>query len=299
MISPTKNISTVGLVTPSSPLFPGRIEKSVQYFEAAGFAVNKGVHNSESERFLAGTDEQRASDIMRFYKDDSVDLLVVTGGGAGSIRTLPLLDYDVIRANPKPIIGFSDTTALQCGIYSQTQLISYTGFTCRDVAEFETLNPVIADSLNKCIHRKKYVITGGETLKAGVATGRLIGGNLSCLANLIGTPFQPDFSGCILLLEDVVTEPYVLDGLFSQLYLSGIFEKAAGIIFGRFIKCDANFYPERDGTAIDVIHDWSRKIDAPSIIQFPYGHFDDRNVLPIGSSVTLNATSSELKINFN
>lgn len=298
MLFPNDNYKTIGLITPSSPLFPGRLEKSIEYFEDTGFSVKVGEHNSESDRFLAGTDKQRASDIMSFYKDDSIDLLIVTGGGAGSIRTLPLLDYDVIRSHHKPIIGFSDTTALQCGIYSQTKLINYTGFTCRDIAEFETLNPVITASLNNCIQQRNYVVTGGETLRQGAAVGHLIGGNLSCLANLIGTPFQPDFSGCILLLEDVLTEPYVLDGIFSQFYLSGIFEQISGLVFGTFIECDAKYYPDRDGNADDVIADWSRRINVPTITKFPYGHFDDRNVLPIGAEVALDAETCELKIKF-
>ena len=299
MLATHSSVKTIGLITPSSPLFPGRLKKSVDYFGKAGFSVEVGKHNTKSDRFLAGTDEQRASDIMRFFEEPSVDLIVVTGGGAGSIRTLPLLDIHTIEKNKKPILGFSDTTSLQLGLYSQTNLVSYTGFTCRDIAEFENINPNIASSLNHCLTKTDYSISGGETINPGNVTGILVGGNLSCLCNLIGTPFQPDFKEKILLIEDVASEPYVLDGLFSQLYLSGIFNSISGLIIGQFMKCEAKFYPERDGSAEDVINDWTKKINVPCINQFPYGHFDERHVIPIGVKANLDAKACCVNISFN
>lgn len=138
MINSNHQISpcdTIALITPSSPLFPGRLEASIKYFEDKGYKVKVGKHNKKADRFLAGTDQERAEDIMTFFSDNTVKALIVTGGGAGSIRTLPYLDYSVIKGNPKPIIGFSDTTSLQLGIYHKTGNQSYTGFTCRDVSE--------------------------------------------------------------------------------------------------------------------------------------------------------------------
>ena len=291
--------STIGLITPSSPLFPGRLEASVSFFEGIGCKVKVGKNNTKVDRFLAGTDEERAEDSMMFFKDSEVDALVVTGGGAGSIRTLPLLDYAVIKNNLKPIIGFSDTTSLQLGIYSQTKLQSYTGFTCKDVAEQDSIDPLIEDSLVNCFLRKNYSISGGSTVNTGQVSAALVGGNLQSLCHLIGTRFQPDFKNKILFFEEVHSEPYVIDGMLSQLYLAGIFDDVAGVIIGKFKNCEAKFYPERDGTYDDVINDWCSKIKVPCIKNFPYGHFDSRAVLPIGQLATLDATNCKVTVNFN
>ena len=298
-IKPILPGATIGLITPSSPLFPGRLEAAVAYFEKNGYTVKVGKHNNKSDRFLAGTDEERAEDINNFFSDPDVEVLIVTGGGAGSIRTLPLLDYDMIRKNPKPIIGFSDTTALQLGVYSKTGLNSYTGFTCRDVAEKETLDTLIENSLKNCLLRKNYCITQGNTVNSGQVSAPLIGGNLMCLVNLMGTPYAPNFKDKIFLFEEVWAEPYVVDGLLSQLWLAGVFDEVAGVIIGNFTNCESRIQPERDGTIDDVINDWVKKIKVPCIKNFPYGHSDSRYVIPIGQVITLNATQCKLDVIFD
>lgn len=291
--------ATIALITPSSPLFPGRLEASIKYFEDKGYKVKVGKHNKKADRFLAGTDQERAEDIMAFFSDEEVSALIVTGGGAGSIRTLPYLDYNIIKENPKPIIGFSDTTSLQLGIYRKTDNPSYTGFTCRDVAEKELLDPVIANSLNHCFQRTSYSISQGTLVNPGKVTAPLLGGNLMCLVNLLGTPYAPNFKDTIFLFEEVWAEPYVVDGLLSQLWLAGVFNQVAGVIIGNFTNCESRIYPDRDGTINDVINDWVRKIKAPCIKNFPYGHSDSRTVLPIGQMATLDATNPCLSIDFN
>jgi muramoyltetrapeptide carboxypeptidase len=297
-IKPISNGATIGLITPSSPLFSGRLEASVAYFEKNGYKVKIGKHNTKADRFLAGTDEERAEDIMMFFNDPDVDALVVTGGGAGSVRTLPLLDYDIIKNNPKPIIGFSDTTALQLGIYSKTGLKSYTGFTGRDVALETSLDSVIEDSLTNCLLRKNYSFSAGKTVNAGKVSAPLIGGNLMRTLYLIGTPFQPDFKDKIFFFEEVWCEPYMIDGMLSQLYLAGIFEQISGVVIGTFNHSDAKIYPDRGGTAEEVINDWCKKIKVPCIKDFPYGHFNSRCVLPIGQMATLDAINCKLDVIF-
>lgn len=290
---------TIGLITPSSPLFPGRLPATIQYFEDKGFKVKVGKYNKKVDRFLAGSDQERAEDIMTFFSDDTVKALIVTGGGAGSIRTLPYLDYEMIKAHPKPIIGFSDTTALQLGIYHKTKLHSFTGFTGRDVAKNDSLDPMIENSLNHCLLRTNYGITQGDMVNPGRVSGKLMGGNLGCLVNLMGTPYEPCFKDSLFFFEEVWAEPYVIDGLLSQLWLSGLFDQVAGIVIGNFTNCLAKFHPERDGTMDDVINDWAQKIKVPCIKNFPYGHSDSRYVLPIGQRATLDATQCRLDISFD
>jgi muramoyltetrapeptide carboxypeptidase len=290
---------TIALITPSSPLFPGRLEGTINYFEERGFQVKVGKHNKKIDRFLAGSDQERAEDIMMFFSDPTVKAIVVTGGGAGSIRTLPFLDYDTIKSNPKPIIGFSDTTSLQLGMYAKTGLESFTGFTGKDVVESDFLDPLIADSLDNCLQHRNYVITEGKTVNPGKVTAPLVGGNLMALTSLLGTPYEPCFKNKILFFEEVWAEPYIIDRFISQLWLAGVFDQAAAVIIGRFANCTAKFNPKRDGTIDDLIDDWVKRIEVPCIKNFPYGHFDSRCVLPIGQKASLDAEACRLEIVFN
>lgn len=289
---------TVGLVTPSSPASAERVQASVAFFEQAGLRVKLGSHHDKHDRFLAGSDIERASDLMQHFQDKEVDFLVVTGGGAGSLRVLPYLNFDIIARNKKPLIGFSDTTSLQLGLYAKTQLTSFTGFTCRDIADFEMLDPMIEHSFVSCVQGSPYKVQGASALIAGNVEAPLIGGNLSCLCALMGTPFQPSFAGHILILEDVWAEPFLIDTMLTQLSLAGVFTDVAGIVFGRFYGCEPKHHPERDGAVIDILRDWAAKFYVPTVVDFPYGHINSRIVWPIGGSASLDATTGELKIVF-
>lgn len=292
---PLKAGDTIGLITPSSPMFQGRLESGIAYLEQKGFKVKLGAHLHDSERFLAGRDEDRAKDIMNFFRDGEVKALMATGGGYGSQRLLPLLDYKIIRANPKIITGFSDTTALQLGLLSKTGLSSCSGFVFRDL-DNGALDPLIDKTLLACLTGESYTISEGTPVHPGVIEAPLIGGNLALINALMGTPYQPNYKGCILIIEEAGPEPYQIDCALSQLELAGVFEQISGIIFGQFDQCESRHFPERDGTINDVIQEWSTRIKKPCLINFPYGHADRRCVLPIGKTVRLNANISELTI---
>lgn len=282
--APLKSGDTIGLVTPSSPLVPDAIEAGVQFLEKNGFKVKLGNHIYDSDRFLAGNDIDRAKDLMDFFKDSTVKAIIATRGGQGSQRLLPLLDYDVIRSHPKILIGFSDTTALQLGLLKKTKLVTYTGFTL-------TLQPntLIEQTLMACLFGKSYRITEGIGVCPGIAKGPIVGGNLTLLTTLMGTPFQPEFEGSILLIEDINIEPYNLDRMFSQLDLAGIFNQVAGIIIGQFENSTGKDSNSLEGTVDDVINEWISHFKVPCIKDFPYGHGAKRCVLPIGKDVILNA----------
>lgn len=289
---------TAGIVTPSSPAFPGRVAAMVDFFQSSGVNVKLGLHHDKRDRFLAGTDQQRASDLMRHFLDPEVDFLVVTGGGAGSLRLLPLLDLEVIARHKKPIIGFSDTTSVQLGLYAKTGLISYTGFTGRDVHEFEIIDPIIEQTFVACVLEQNHTIIGATPLIKGTAQGPLVGGNMSCLTALMGTPYQPPFEGHILVLEDVRAEPYVIDTMLTQLYLAGVFDVVAGVVFGQFYGCEPQYHPDRDGSISDVIADWVAKLKVPAVSDFRYGHVNSRSMWPIGVAALLDAANGSLMFSF-
>ena len=287
----------VGIVSPSSPVPEGLIQQSVAYFENLGFVVKIGSSLNRNELFAAGTDEERAADIMGFVKDPEVSVIITTNGGACSIRTLPLLDHDLIKRYSKIIVGYSDATALQLGIYAKTGALSITGFNCSDIKNGVVAKNTWASFLS-CLNQKNYSVSGGDTVFQGRITAPLIGGNLTCLLNLMGTPYQPYFSGKILLIEDVGIEPYLVEGMFSQLYVAGILDCVAGIVIGCFTDCTAKYFDSKNITTEDVIDFWCKRISVPCIKNFPYGHIENRYVLPLGQIVTLDASKCTLDINF-
>lgn len=222
---------TIGLVTPSSPMQTGRLELGIRYLEQRGFKTKVGRHVHDADRFLAGKDSNRAKDVMDFFSDTNIKAIMATGGGYGAQRILPFLDMDLIRANPKWLTGFSDTTALQLGILSQAGIMTCTGFIFRDLDD-GPVDALIEKTLMACLFGETYQINEGVSLIPGVVEGALIGGNLGCLMALMGTPYQPKFENGILLIEEVWSEPYIIDSMLSQLELAGVFKKISGLIWG-------------------------------------------------------------------
>ncbi len=292
---PLKLGDTIGLVTPSSPMQEGRLELGITYLESKGFKVKAGPHVHDADRFLAGKDCDRAKDIMDFFCDESVKAIMATGGGYGAQRILPFLDIDKIRANPKWVTGFSDTTALQLGLLARAGIASCTGFIFRDL-DGQPLDALIEKTLMACLFGESYQINEGTLVISGKAEGSLVGGNLGCLVALMGTPYQPNFKDCVLLIEEVWAEPYKIDSMLSQLELAGVFGQITGLIWGQFERCDAHHFPDRDGTVDDIIDEWSKRVQVPCIKEFPYSHRDRRCVLPIGKKVLLDADTCVLSV---
>lgn len=286
---------TIGLISPSSPLRPGRLELGARYLQSKGFQVKTGKHLHDAERFLAGKDKDRAQDIMDFFQDDSVHAIMATCGGYGSQRLLSFLDFEYIRKHPKLLTGFSDTTALQLALQTQCGLVTASGFTFRDL-EQEGPDPLIDQTLMACLHNQSFSIHEGESAISGKAQGILIGGTLSLLTALMGTPFQPSFQGAILLIEEVFAEPFQVDSMLSQLELAGVFKQISGVILGQFVFCEPKENPERDGSIAEVIAEWVQRIQIPCLINFPYGHGNRRCVLPLGKEVVLNTDEVSLQV---
>jgi muramoyltetrapeptide carboxypeptidase len=290
---------TIGLYAPSSPMLPGRLEAGVPYLEKLGFKVKLGKNIHRTNRFLAGTDQERAQDINDFFKDTEVAAILATGGGYGAQRILPLLDFEAMRANPKPLVGFSDITGLNLALLKKAGLVSYTGFTLADTQRdgaTVTPDPLIETTLMNCLFGKSFEISEGELVQPGRAEGNLIGGNSDLIVALHGTPYQPDYRNCIFLVEEVRLEPYKVDAMLSHLFLLGIFDQVAGVIFGQFEDCRARFFPDRDGTVDDVIDEWSAKVKVPCIKNFPYGHGQRRTCLPVGERIILDADNGKVTI---
>lgn len=282
---------TIGIVSPSSPVLESALEDGISFLKTLGFKIKLSEHVFSSERFLAGKDAERAGDIMECFINPDIKAIIATRGGQGSQRILPFLDYDLIQKNPKPLFGFSDTTALQLGLFKKTGLVSYTGYTL--TSHFDNL---VKTTLSSAMFGKTYNISKGETVKGGNCKGILLGGNLTLLTNLMGTPYFPCFKDSILLLEDVGVTPYNIDGMLSQLALAGIFDEVSGVIFGMFEDCGSPTSQQSDGSVQDVISEWSSQLKIPCIKEFPYGHGNHNSVLPIGQLAHLDADNPSVLI---
>lgn len=277
----------IGLVSPSRSVKPTEITTGVNYLKSLGFEIVFGEHVFDKYRYMAGTAENRAADIMRFYADGDIKAIFATSGGDGSQFILPFLNWEVIKQNPKPFIGFSDTTALHNAIIAKTGQICFTGLTLNYDFRNGCPDRQIDASVKTLLFGEKFTFKGGKKVIGGEAEGVLVGGCLSLFRNLCGTEFMPDMSGKILLIEDVEEPLYKLDLMLQQISQNPGFKRIAGVVFGRFLGCGAR--NKDDGTIDEIISCFCAMLDVPVIKDYPYSHEFTRYALPLGAKVHLNA----------
>ena len=281
MFEPLKHGDTIGIVAPASPVTGERIAHGVAWLEGCGYRVLIGDSIGKRDRFLAGSDRDRADDLVRMFADDSVKAVFTARGGYGSSRTLDLIDWSILKNHPKPFVGFSDTTALQMGMFTRAGIVSLTGFTLGSDAPEGSPPSDLQLDLERALCRGTFEPVGG-LLHDEIAAGTLVGGCLSLLSHLVGTPYLPELAGCILLIEDVGESPYRIDRMLTQLLLSGILARAAGVALGTFCDCTGD---SEDGSVDTVLADFKDRCPCPVIMGVPYGHDPTRRILPIGARV--------------
>ena len=284
----------VGIIAPSVGLQNKDINPTLSYLKSLGLIPVLADNLNKEYRYMAGTDEERAKAINNFFKDTSIKTLFCLRGGAGSTRILPLLDYKLIKQNPKPIIGLSDSTALQNALLQKTHNPSFTGFLPLYDLKNKKIDPITDKSLKSALFADKNVITSGKCLKEGSVQGEIVGGCLSVLLYLCGTPYFPDLTDKILVLDDDDEKTYIIDLKLNQLKQQKNFNKLKAIIFGQFT--DSHIVDPEDGTVEDCINDFAKDLSIPVITDFAYGHIPSRYLVPLGIPVTLNASPKECSI---
>jgi len=296
--------SVIGLISPaSSPEDHTQINNGVKYLEGLGFRVKIGKNAGKQNGYLAGSDEDRAKDLHDMFRDKNVSAIICIRGGYGAFRLLDLIDYKLIKNNPKIFVGFSEITALQIAILQKTGLITFAGPMLAPnfsemISEFTEEYFWRSLSSNKKIGRVKlpdnFKLPG---INKGGASGRIIGGNLAVFAALLGTEFFPDLKNKILLLEDIGEVPYKIDRLMNQLRLAKVFKKISGMILGRFVDCYDHDPSKKTLTLGEVMDSYLHKLSIPIVYTFPHGHVDDMVTIPIGINVKLNATKGFVEFN--
>ena len=290
-----KKVKKVAIVSPSVMLSerPFNSEKWLAYLQE-----DLGLETVLTPTALTGTKletfqaKDKARDIMAAYADNSIDALIAVHGGAAALRVLEYFDFEVIRRHPKPIIGFSDTTSLQFGIFGRTGQAYITGF----LPEYDFRDGRIAaqtdEDLRRVLAGEKFDAVSGVCVHSGVAEGVLIGGNMSTISDLSGTSYYPDLTDKILLLEDECEPAYKLKLMLTQLKYNPTFGGMKGIVFGRFSECSDHV---TQGTVASVVEDFAAQVELPMIRDFDYGHIQGRRVLTCGVKYRLDAASRRLE----
>lgn len=301
---------TLALVAPASPKNEDeQVRAAIEVVQSLGFKVKEGAHLYARNGYLAGSDPQRSADLNAAFADEEVDGIIALCGGYGSPRILPSLDFDTIRANPKALIGYSDITALLNGIHHLAGLVTFHGpmasqaFTPYTLAGFKQ---VLVEGASKLLLGAPPQFEEGEgrvnmthriaRIAGGKAQGRLVGGNLSLMATLCGTPYMPDLAGSILVLEDVGEATYRLDRMLTQLWLNGGLAKCAGIAFGTFTGCTTSASWAKQQTVEEVLVDRCCSLGVPALRGLRIGHVDDQSTLPLGCLAELDADAGTLAL---
>lgn len=298
---------TVGVVAPASPpLEAGAVPRGIGALEAMGLRVRLGPHSLARDGYLAGSDRERAADLMGMFIDPEVRAIICLRGGYGSGRILPLLDYRAIRRHPKILVGYSDITALHLAVNRLAGLVTFHGpMVAGDLGG--GLSAYSAGFLHRALFEPAPLGAVGNppdapspaTIRGGRASGRLVGGNLSLIVAGLGTPHAIETKGKILFLEDVGEEPYRIDRMLNHLRLSGKLGQAIGVVFGECTGCESGgarpVYPGAPDVRAVVTRALA-PLGVPALFGLTIGHGTHKATLPLGVRGTLDSSAGILTI---
>lgn len=298
---------TLAIVAPASaPPDAAAIDKCVEAVRELGFKPKLSRNARKRWGFLAGTDEQRADDLMRAFTDPKVRGILCIRGGYGTSRLLRMLDYDLIRKNPKVLVGYSDLTSLHCALLKKSGLVTFHGPMLNSEFIHEDLPGFTRKSFLETICGSEP--TGSirlgysgkvRTLRGGKTQGALLGGNITLLCATLGTPYLPSFKNKLLFFEDLDEVPYRFDRMLTQLLNAGLLQQVSGIAVGINKDCvdpKAAKAKEFRQTLEHVFRERLLPLGVPVVMDLPFGHVKHNATIPIGVKATLNADAGDLII---
>ncbi|MGA9228367.1 MAG: LD-carboxypeptidase [Mesobacillus sp.] len=291
-----KKGDTVGIIAPASPPNKENLERGLKFFAELGlnYRLGKSLYNEYG--YLAGSDEERLADLHEMFQDDEVKGIICAGGGYGTARIASAIDYKVISRNPKIFWGYSDITFLHTAIRQQTGIVTFHGpMIASDLGKADA-DPISKDQFKQLFQPTELLYTETtselDEMVSGTAVGALVGGNLSLLSSTMGTKFEIDTAGKILLIEDINEEPRAVDRMLNQLFMAGKLQEAAGIIVGDFNNC----VPERELslTLDEVLGHYIKLAGRPALKGFKMGHCSPHIAIPFGTQAQLDTASKTL-----
>lgn len=294
---------TIGVFAPSSPLRNTKIAEGLDYLWRRGFKIVTGQHLYDRHGYLAGTDASRAADLNRLLNDPKIDAILCARGGYGACRLLDHIDWNAAHT-PKIFAGYSDVTTLHLAferrrgwITFHAPMVSAFGTGLAKTAEDSFWQIVGQASPGGCYQTDEANV---QTLCGGKVEGQLAGGCIALLAAAVGTPEQPDFTGRLVLLEDVGEVPYRVDRMLTQLLRAGLLQRAAGFIIGTVSAWDdapEDYQPTLRAMPLDTIwRDHILPLGVPTIVGFPFGHEPNPLTMPLGCRAELDADTATLTL---
>lgn len=289
----------IGIAAPATHDEGQDISAAVDRLEQAGYRVKLMPTVTGSYGFFAGTDEERARDVNALFHDDDVKAILCLNGGYGSARILDKLDYDYIAAHPKLVIGFSDVTALQIALWEKCRLVTANGPLMVTLGGSDAYTAgQFFQGLTTDAWQGPLALPAGRkltTVVPGQAEGPIVGGNLTVLTSLVGTPYALDGTGCILVLEDTGEDAYRIDRMLNQLWQSGLLSRVAAIAYGDFTDCP---HDPGDFTTDQVLDYYAHLAGKPAIKGLPVGHTRDKAFVPYGVEGRLDADREGASLTF-
>ena len=296
--------ATVGLVSPGGVVSnESDVEEVEETLRELGLHTVRGRHVLAQFGYLAGSDEDRASDLHRMFADRNVDAVLALRGGWGCNRILPLLDYELIRRHPKILMGFSDITSLLIALYARSGLVTFhgpVGISTWNEFTLDYVRRILYDADEVVLSNPRHIGPRGpllrdriHTIRPGRARGRLVGGNLSVVVSMIGSSYLPDWDGHILFLEDTNEEVYRIDRMLTHLSLSGILPRLSGIVFGKCTDCEAE---DPSLTFNQVLRHHFRPLGIPAFHGSMIGHIRDKFTVPVGVEAEIDAESGSIRL---
>lgn len=302
---------TVMLIAPAGPPDREQVMRFKDHIEQRGYKVKLRDDMFDVEGYLAGSDERRAEEFNEAFADPEVDGVLAVRGGYGCMRMMPLIDWEVVRKNPKLLLGYSDITALHAGM-NKVGVVSFHGpgpasglgskdgpteFTGKYVLQAVEASPE-SPAGPYTVEVPKDVAEVSSFGK-GKATGRLVGGNLSLISALEGTPYAIDTKDAILMIEDVNEAPYRIDRMIQQLKLAGKLDQLKGAVLGKFTEDFVREDKLTDDKRYDttgVLRQYFADLGVPVLVNFPIGHYPQNCTVPLGGEVEIDADAKTLRI---
>lgn len=294
-----KKGDTIGIIAPASCTSAENIENAKKNLENMGFKIVLGESTKSSWYSFAGTDEMRARDINRFFGDSHIDAIMCMRGGYGCNRLVELVDFSIIKNNPKIFIGYSDITTLHMAIQKKAELITFHGpmavsnfkgeYNQDTYKSFEEVLMKEKDSFElKNFSKELGVICEGK------ASGKIVGGNLATMIATLGTEYDLEYEGKILFIEEIGEKTYKIDRMLNQLKKFKVFDKVSGIILGDFNNCIPD--SEKDMTILEVLKNYLAELGKPVIYNFETGHCEPMITLPLGAEISMDTETMKIKV---
>jgi len=290
---------TIGIVAPSRPilLIKKEIDKGIMNLRKLGYKIKLGKNIRKRLYYSAGTPKEKADDVNAMFKDKEVKAIICATGGSSSNQTIPYLDFDIVRKNPKIFLGYSDITTLLLAINAKTELITFHGPSVYELSHLDSnalnfLLNLISEREESYAFPKKMAV-----IKSGKAEGKLIGGNIMVFNSLVDSNYCTPSQKSIFFWEEIGESPAMIDFRLNELKNRGFFEKISAMVVGHLSKCKDKKYPEDNRPIKKILLETTKKYKFPIIKVDYFGHdILDFYTFPIGIEASVDTGKKEFKL---